>query len=103
MGTQDDAHSEGQELEEVVLETEVAASFPAPSVVDIRREATASFLAKAIAVVFVITAISPLIYLFIFKSLSDNFIDFIKTVMTPEATLLGLIIGFYFSEKRLGN
>ena len=36
-----------EEVKEVSLETEVLPSFPAPSVVDIRREATASFLAKA--------------------------------------------------------
>jgi hypothetical protein len=67
---------------------------------ELKRENTASALAIIIVLTFSILVISSL-YLLFFKEGSEKIIDYISIVLPPVTTLIGMVFGFYFSEKRL--
>lgn len=69
----------------------------------IKREDTATILAIILISTFSILVISSLYLLFtnFNKELSEKIIEYINIVLPPVATLIGMVFGFYFSEKRL--
>lgn len=68
---------------------------------DTQREGTATFLAYTAAIVFGIIVILPILFFFLYRVLDPGISDFIRSIVPSLTTLLGLVFGFYFSEKRL--
>ena len=69
-----------------------------------KREKTASYIAYGLAGAFVITIVGPLLYwLFTGQAPPDGLLPFVKDMAALEGALMGVILGFYFSQKRLGG
>ncbi len=74
-----------------------------PATRELKREWTASWIAGSLLGLFVLTISIPIVSWAFGKTPPSDFISFVKDAITIEATLLGTIIGFYFSQKRLGR
>lgn len=69
-----------------------------------RREQTAAWLAGGLLVVFAATILAPLCHwLTTGRTPGTEVLAYVKDVAALETTLLGAMVGFYFSQKRLGR
>lgn len=67
-----------------------------------QRERTATFLAYTVSIAFCGVIALPLLFVFLFnKTIATETSDFIKSILPAVSAILGLVFGFYFSEKRL--
>ena len=70
---------------------------------DTQREGTATVLAYIVAIFFCVIVGLPILFFFIYRVLDPGLSDFIRSIIPSLTTLLGLVFGFYFSEKRLNK
>lgn len=68
---------------------------------DAKREGTATILAYSAVTILGILVILPILFFFVYRVLDPGLSDFIRSIVPSITTLLGLVFGFYFSEKRL--
>jgi hypothetical protein len=68
--------------------------------INIKREDTASLLAKIIVILFAVMVLSSLYLLFCDKY-SAKIINYINIVLPSITTLIGVVFGFYFSQSRI--
>lgn len=66
---------------------------------ELKREITASVLAIIIVGTFSLLVIGSL-YFLVTKECSEEIINYTNIVLPPITTLIGMVFGFYFSEKR---
>ncbi len=72
------------------------------SPIELRREWVAAALALGLLGLLVLLMISPFVYWFTRGSpLPSEMIDYVKSTVAVVAGLLGAVLGFYFSQKRL--
>lgn len=84
---------ESEELKKLINEMSIK--------LDVKREGTAAILAYSVVTILGILVVLPILFFFVYRVLDPGLSDFIRSIVPSLTTLLGLVFGFYFSEKRL--